>query len=134
MDTPPLDPPVNDDESLDQIGCRLFRRSQIAHLDQPVPWVWHGYIARHNLTLLTGQWKVGKTTLLAALLARLDGGGEMLDHQVRPRRAVVITEEGAVNLWVKRLVRHEIGEWVAFAFRPFPRKPLESSGSSCSMT
>ncbi len=115
--------PADDSEALVLTGCRLFRRSQIAHLDGPVPWVWHGYLARHALTLLTGQWKIGKTTLLAALLARLGAGGVLAGRRVEPGRAVVITEEGA-SLWLKRLARHGIGEAASFAFRPFVRKPL----------
>jgi hypothetical protein len=115
-------PPV-DDETLALTGCRLFRRSQVVHLDQPVPWLWHGYLCRSHLTLLTGQWKVGKTTLLAALLARLGAGGELAGRAVRPGRAVVVTEEG-VSLWLKRMARHGIGDAVSFAFRPFVRKPL----------
>ena len=27
-------------------------------------WLLHGYLARGNITLLTSQWKAGKTTLL----------------------------------------------------------------------
>src|SRR5262249_25277614 len=34
----------------------------------PLEWLWHGIIARGNLTLLTSRWKSGKTTLLAGLL------------------------------------------------------------------
>lgn len=88
-----------------------------------MPWLWHGYLARHHLTLFTGQWKIGKTTLLAALLARMGGGGEMAGRQVSPGRAVVITEEG-LNLWLWRLNKHGIGDWTSFAFNPFVRKPL----------
>src|SRR3954451_22113821 len=62
-DGPDALPPAGD-ESLTRTICRLFRRSQAAHLDAPMSWVWHGYVTRHQLTLFTGQWKIGKTTLL----------------------------------------------------------------------
>src|SRR5436305_7560907 len=104
-DPPDAPPPSAADEALERTNCRLFRRSQVAHLDRPIPWLWHGYLARCHLTLLTGQWKIGKTTLLAALLARLGQGGELAGRRVAPGRAVVVTEEG-VNLWLKRLVKH----------------------------
>jgi hypothetical protein len=120
--TPPPTP-TDDHESLALTGCRLLRRSQIAHLERPVPWIWHGYLARHSLTLLTGQWKIGKTTLLAALLARMGSGGDLAGRPVSPGRAVVVTEEG-VNLWLLRLAKHGVGDWVQFAFAPFVRKPL----------
>jgi hypothetical protein len=115
------EPPA--EETLAQTACRLFCGSQIKHLDRPIPWLWHGFVSRCQLTLLTGQWKIGKTTLLAALLARLGSGGSLAGRRVEPGRAVVITEEG-VNLWLKRLNRHGIGDWVSFAFHPFVRKPL----------
>jgi hypothetical protein len=116
------DPPADEPEMLVRTACRLHARSQIAHLDQPVPWLWHGYLARHFVTLLTGQWKVGKTTLLTALLARMGAGGTLAGRAVTPGRAVVLTEEGAA-LWAPRLARHAVGDWAAFAFRPFVRKP-----------
>jgi hypothetical protein len=32
--------------------------------DEPrVDWLWDGYLARGSVTLLTSQWKTGKTTL-----------------------------------------------------------------------
>src|SRR5262245_18142878 len=119
---PPAAPPTLTEE-LAQIGCRLYRRSQVAHFDRPVPWLWHGYLARHAITLLTGQWKVGRPPLLAALLARLEAGGELAGRRVHPGRAVVVTEEGAA-LWARRMATHGIGEAASFAFDPFPRKPL----------
>ncbi len=117
--------PTTDDETLPRTACPLVVRSNFGQLDQPTPWVWHGYVPRAGLTLLTGQWKVGKTSLLAALLARLGAGGTLAGQRVEPGRAVVITEEGT-GLWGKRLVRHDIGDWVSFAIRPFARKPLPS--------
>ncbi len=29
----------------------------------PVSWLWHGYLASASVTLLTSQWKSGKTTI-----------------------------------------------------------------------
>src|SRR5262249_39390829 len=37
-------------------------------------WLWQGYLAPGNVTLLTSQWKSGKTTLVSILLARLKEG------------------------------------------------------------
>src|SRR2546427_417676 len=39
-----------------------------------MPWLWHGLLAPGNLTLLTSQWKSGKTPLLSGLLAGRDEG------------------------------------------------------------
>jgi hypothetical protein len=38
-----------------------------AHPDD-TGWVWDGVLARGDVSLLTGVWKSGKTTLLAGLL------------------------------------------------------------------
>ncbi len=39
---------------------------------QPGPnWLWDGFLAGGNVTLLTGLWKAAKTTLLSVLLSRL---------------------------------------------------------------
>src|SRR5262249_13169154 len=57
-----------------------------------------------QITLLAGQWKIGKTALLAALLARLGAGGPLAGRHVRPGRAVVVSEEGA-SLWTGRCPR-----------------------------
>jgi hypothetical protein len=38
-------------------------------------WLWHGYVATGNITLLTSRWKAGKTTLLSLLLSRRKTGG-----------------------------------------------------------
>ena len=44
---------------------------QIASLTAaPTDWLWHGFLAASCTTLLTSQWKSGKTTLLSMLLSR----------------------------------------------------------------
>src|SRR5262249_36252529 len=85
-------------------------------------WLWDGYVSRFQLTLLTGQWKIGKTTLLAALLARMGAGGELAGRRVSPGRAVVITGEGA-GLWLKRVLKHGIGGGGVLGVVPFVRRP-----------
>jgi AAA domain len=55
-------PPLT--EMLHRTGHFLYRPSEITDTDSPVKWLWDGYLARKHLTLLTGQWKIGKTTLL----------------------------------------------------------------------
>jgi RecA-family ATPase len=107
---------------LHRTGHFLYRPSEITDTDSPVEWLWDGYLARKHLTLLTGQWKIGKSTLLAALLARLGAGGELAGRRVRPGRAVVFTEENR-GLWQRRIARHRLGDWVSFAFEPFSFRP-----------
>ena len=44
----------------------------------PPDWLWDGYLAGGAVTLLTSQWKSGKTTLVSVLLARMAKGGGAL--------------------------------------------------------
>jgi len=109
-------------EMLDRSGHFLYRPSEITDTDSPVEWLWDGYLARKQLTLLTGQWKIGKTTLVSALLALLGRGGELAAQRVRPGRVIVFTEENR-GLWRRRIDRHRLGDWVSFDFEPFPYRP-----------
>ena len=87
-----------------------------------VPWLWHGYLAPGNLTLLTSQWKAGKTTLVATLLARLATGGTLAGLPVRAGRAVVVSEE-SVEHWQGRAAGLKFGQAVGFICRPFQGRP-----------
>jgi hypothetical protein len=61
-------------------------------------WLWRGYLAPGQLTLLTSLWKSGKTTLLALLLSRLKDGGELFGLSVHPARTLVLSEESTCPL------------------------------------
>jgi hypothetical protein len=64
-------------------------------------WLWRGFLAPGQQTLLTSLWKSGKTTLLAVLLSRMKDGGELLGLPVRPCWALVLSEENPA-LWGMR--------------------------------
>jgi hypothetical protein len=89
-----------------------------------VDWLWQGYLARGSITLLTSQWKTGKTTLVALLLARLARGGQLAELPVKPGRAVVLSEEPP-QLWQLRHQRLKFGPDTCFMCRPFEGKPTE---------
>src|SRR5260370_18376517 len=61
-------------------------------------WLWRGYLAPGQLTLLTSLWKSGKTTLLSVLLARMKDGGELLGLPVRQAKGLLLSEE-IPTLW-----------------------------------
>jgi hypothetical protein len=88
-------------------------------------WLWHGYLAAGQLTLLTSLWKSGKTTLLSVLLARLAAGGALLGQAVRPARALVLSEEN-LALWQMRHQRLALGDNVQIICRPFAGKPTDA--------
>ena len=85
-------------------------------------WLWHGMIARGNLSLLTGLWKGGKTSLLSLLLARRRTGGTLAGLEVRPGKSVVISEEGQAK-WRERALQYDFGGQAWFFPQPFRTLP-----------
>ncbi len=79
-------------------------------------WLWHGFLARDGITLLSALPKCGKTTLLAHLLAALPAGGSFLGRPLAAGRAVVVSEEPA-GVWAAR--RDQLG--LTDAVRLIPR-------------
>jgi hypothetical protein len=83
-----------------------------------VRWLWDGYLAPANITLLTSQWKSGKTTLLSVLLARRAAGAETLaGRSLKPGRTAVICEEHEGH-WQQRRRTLDFGGATAFFCRP----------------
>ena len=101
-------------------------------------WLWHGYLAGGSVTLLTSQWKTGKTTLLSVLLARMAAGGELAGRAVRAAHAAVVSEEDEGH-WAARHAR--LGDsartWGSCAGRsaggrrPTGGRPWSGRWSSC---
>lgn len=87
-----------------------------------IDWLWQYYLAPGSLTLLTGQWKCGKTTLLALLLDRMRSGGSLLGFAVRPGKALVISEESR-EVWQRRFHKLGFGKHVCLICQPFSSKP-----------
>jgi hypothetical protein len=85
-------------------------------------WLWQGYLVGGGVTLLTSQWKAGKTTLLSILLARLKAGGSLGGLSVRAGKALVLSEEDA-GLWCERGRTLDLGGQVCWLCRPFLGKP-----------
>jgi len=87
-----------------------------------VSWLWHGYLAAGNVTLLTSQWKTGKTTLLTGLLQQMERGESFVGRPVRAGRALVVSEESRAH-WADRLMRMRLGPNVDLLARPFRGRP-----------
>ncbi len=85
-------------------------------------WLWDGFLKPHNVTLLTAQWKSGKTTLVSVLLSKLSGAEPFMGLPIRSGRAVVITEEPESN-WRDRLLNFDYGNRVRWLCRPFDGQP-----------
>lgn len=87
-----------------------------------VDWLWHGYLAAGSVTLLTSQWKTGKTTLLSVLLTRMAAGGTLAGRAVRAGHVAVVSEEGEEH-WAARDARLHFGPHVQLLCRPFRGRP-----------
>jgi hypothetical protein len=85
-------------------------------------WLWHGLIARRQVTLFTSQWKAGKTTLITGLLQQFGAGGKFLDRPVATGKVLIVSEESR-DVWAERVRRMPIGEHCRLLARPFPRRP-----------
>ena len=84
-------------------------------------WVWNGYLAKGQITLLVGYMKAGKTTLLSALLALRARGGDLIGP-VRTGATMYVTEESSKR-WAKRRDTVGLGPESNFIVRPFKGKP-----------
>jgi hypothetical protein len=89
-------------------------------------WLWPGYIARRNLTLLTSLWKAGKSTLISLLLARMKTGGTLAGLPVAAGRAVVISEEPPEQ-WIERSRRVDLDGHVDWFCLPFAGTPTKKA-------
>ena len=91
-------------------------------------WLWDGFLMPGDLTLLTSQWKTGKTTLLAGLLQRLGTGEPFLNRATRQARAWVLSEESESH-WADRLRRMPVGPHAQLLSRPFHGRPTPEDWS-----
>ncbi len=85
-------------------------------------WLWNGFLNPGDITLLTSQWKTGKTTLLTGLLRNLGAGAPFLGRDTRPARAWVVSEESRSH-WSERNRLMPVGPQVHLLARPFRSRP-----------
>jgi hypothetical protein len=89
---------------------------------QSAGWLWDGYLKPGSITLLTSQWKTGKTTLLTGLLRCLEHGEAFLGRAMAGGKGLVVSEESNDH-WAERLSRMPVGGHVELMSRPFLRRP-----------
>ncbi len=81
-----------------------------------VPWVWDGYLASGEVTLLAGREKLGKSTLLFALLTQVAHDGFFLERACHTTTTLYLTEE-APSTVVEKCDRFDLREGVHFVPR-----------------
>jgi len=106
----------------DQFPHEIWDHELTACQQPAADWLWHGLLARGNMTLLTAMNKSGKTTLLSLLLSRRKHGGTLAGLAVQPGKTVVVSEEDA-TLWAARGRERDFGGNVCFFSRPFLSLP-----------
>jgi hypothetical protein len=102
--------------------------AELADARVSTDWLWHGFLARGSVTVLTSQWKTGKTTLLSVLMSKLHSGGELAGRNVKAAAPAIVSEETPV-LWRLRADRLEFGPRALFFCRPFKNKPTPDEWS-----
>lgn len=111
-----------DENSPSLPSCQWGMASLRAESAPQALWLWQGYLATGAVTLLTSQWKTGKTTLISVLLSRMKTGGLLAGLSVSKGRAVVVSEESATQ-WLLRGRRLDLEDHVGWFCRPFPGRP-----------
>ena len=89
---------------------------------EPIQWLLPGVFASSSITLLTGQWKGGKTTFLSVMLGKMGTGGTLAGRPVRKGSALIVSEE-TQTLWRERYDRVGFTDNVEFICRPFRGRP-----------
>lgn len=94
--------------------------SELAPAAEP-DWVWPKYVAQGAVTLLTGLWKAGKTTLMGYVLRDLYRGGGMVDLPIDG--PVLYVSEEPEGLWSERRDRLGLSPSILFLQRPTFARP-----------
>lgn len=88
----------------------------------PEDWYWFGFLCPGQKSLITALPKIGKTTLLAALLKAFERDDDFVGYKIKPTKVLYASEEHE-NSWASRIARFNlIGEYHALV-----RKKVEKS-------
>jgi hypothetical protein len=107
--------------------------SQLKRVNPTEEWLWHGFIERNAVVMLSALWKAGKTTMLSHLLKPFEGGGYFLGKKVEQAKILYVTEEHQ-NRWAKRRDNLGLGDWIHSASGPSRPSPAGPTGTNSSTT
>jgi hypothetical protein len=116
---PPIDKERGVKESFSSSETRpVPLGSLLENIPAEPAWVLRGYIAPYSLTLLAGRPKVGKSTAVFALLARVTVGEPFAGLETMPAGVLMLTEERRDTVAEKARI---LGLMNSFSPSPFPK-------------
>src|SRR5262249_56995470 len=86
-----------------------------------ISWLWDGYLAPGNITLLTSQCRTGKSTLITGLVRCMGCGGSFLGSALAAGKALIVTEEPR-DRWIDRVRCMPVGGHTWVMIRPFAQR------------
>jgi DNA-binding transcriptional ArsR family regulator len=119
---PPIAPEAGGKENSppgDDLLAPVSLQSLLENIPPEPAWSWRGYVAPFALTLLAGRPKVGKSTFVFALLARLVAGEPFLGLETAPTGVLLLSEERRDTLAEKARI---------LGLNSFPPPPSPSGG------
>lgn len=124
VDAVPMTPAGAKDAPPPDEPDRLFKwMSELKLREVNDKWLWHGFLSRGGVTMLSALWKAGKSTLLSHMLRAFDGRtDQFLGLAVTPARVLYVSEEHE-ELWAERRDDLNIGDHVGMVCRPFRGRP-----------
>lgn len=85
-----------------QVGnIEFLGLEELNQVNDGVDWIWQNFIARGNISLISGLPKSGKTTLNANVISKMKDGG-YLAGEIHPTRVLYVTED-AKRIWKARV-------------------------------
>jgi hypothetical protein len=73
--------------------------------NQPIPWIWHRWIAEGHLAVFSSSPKIGKSTLIYELALAVSRGEDYLGYRTRKGRVLILAVEEHPRDVVQRLER-----------------------------
>ncbi|HMS23161.1 MAG TPA: bifunctional DNA primase/polymerase [Candidatus Levybacteria bacterium] len=95
--------------------------SSLSKEQTPVEWIWEGFLAEGQTTIISSLWKTGKTTLICWLLKNISDQEQFLGKDTKNINVLIISEESEA-LWASRKEEYQLGTNIWLSCRPLNRK------------
>jgi hypothetical protein len=95
--------------------------STLSREQTPVEWLWEGFLAKGQSTIISSLWKTGKTTLICWLLKNIGENEQFLGKDTKNVNVLIISEESQA-IWANRKEEYQLGINIWLSCRPLNRK------------